>query len=219
MKVKIYITLMILSLGMMHCGLDKLLLEEAPVLGDLTLNVYTVDPGDTVQATIEVESANGDELLYDWSVTGGIIIPPENHNTVMWKVPITGGGYRIEVQVSNEHEKSSSTHQNITVRSFELPQVEIVSPSHGVYFAQYSSLPVQVNASHQNGIANVRLYVNDVLQTTVEGKSNSTHYHFAVELDQPAGNVEIKAEAMGSLAVASGLDSIVVITEGVVLGK
>lgn len=203
----------------MHCGLDKLLLDEAPVLGNLTLSAYTVDPGDTIQAVIEVESANGDELSYDWSVTRGSIIPPENTKTVMWKVPLTGGQYHIYVKVENEHEKSSSTQQNITVRSFELPQVEIVTPTNGEYFAQYATVPVEVNASHQNGISNVRLFVNDVLESTVEGNLNSTKYRFMINLDQPVGNVEIKAIASGTLAIESGSDSIFVVTEGVVLGK
>ena len=219
MKLKFFIVAFLPGLFILHCGLDKLLLEEAPVLAELSLSTYTADPGDTIQAVIAVERANGDALLYDWSVTGGTILPPENHDTVYWKVPFTGGLYNISIEVTNEHDKSSSVQQNITVRSYEVPQVEIVSPASGAHFAQYATIPVKVHASHQNGIAHVSLYINDLLQVTVEGKSNATQYDFSIELNQPPGNIEIKAEATGTLAVETGMDSVIIMTEGVVLGK
>ncbi len=311
-KIFVFIVLILMAALVVSCGLEKIIAGvEGPLLSNITLTSYTVDPGDTVRASIEVEEANGEELSYSWSANGGTVIPPVDRGFVDWKVPIESGTYTITVEVTNEHEtstksenvivrdlpeplapelgsialsayevdpedtvtatvqvnrpgqgtlhyvwsvsggrvipptdqeqvtwalpkfggqyiievevsnafKSSTADQQITVRSLERPKVEIISPEDGDHFVQFTTIPVQVRASHQNGIADVSLYVNNVFQSTLGGQASNDDYQFEVDLDQSAGEVSIRAEATAHFSIETGMDSVLVITEGVVLGK
>jgi hypothetical protein len=205
--------------GVTGCGIDLFEEIKAPVIVNVEATSYEVNPGDTIRASVNVKNSDKDILKYEWTSNGGYFIPPYDQTFIYWKAPSEGGNYQIEVKVSNE-EKSSTRSVTITVRSEQAPYVEILSPERGEYFAQYSTLDIQAIARHDNGIQQVKLYINDLFRDNKNGQS-SDKYNFSYRLTESdsAGVTEIKIEAVANTTGKVGIDSVEINIEGIVLGK
>jgi len=203
---------------MLGCSSDLFETKKPPEINRLEASSYEVNPGDTVRVTVEIE--NSDETLnYQWLKDGGTFIPPEDRSYIDWIAPAEGGSYHIAVTVSNE-EKSSDKEITITVRSLENPLTEIISPKKGEFVVQYNDIVINASAQHDNGIQQVRLYINDILRNNLGGHS-SEFYQFTYRLSEaePSGDLEIKVIATANVTGSEGRDSVTVIVEGIILGK
>jgi hypothetical protein len=213
----------ILNLGFLCCGLLMLLcsaienlvgIKKAPVIEQMVLSRYEIDPGDTLLASVTVQDESGDVLHYEWSANGGQFIHPVDRPQVNWIAPAIGGVFTISIEVSNS-EKSSTDSENVTVRSFVSPSIKILSPEKGAFLVQYDSLRVRGLAQHNNGINRVNLYVNDVLHAWTPGHQTN-EYVFTTGLSIGAGPAEVKLEAIANVTFSIGRDSVMVTIEGVV---
>jgi hypothetical protein len=196
---------------------DKKTEIKSPEIQSLELDKYELDPGETVTATVSATDANGQTLIYEWTVSGGQLLPPLDRSQVRWKTPAVGGVYRITVKVSNE-EKSASRSVNATVRSLVNPVVKILSPSEGSRWLQHTDLSVTAQARHDNGIARVDLFLNRSRKATLNGRTDGM-YAFTCELDEPAGPAKVRIEAVANVTGSAGSDSVGIFIDGVVIGK
>ncbi len=204
-------------LTILGCSSDIFEIVKSPEIESMTLSAYEVDPGDSVRITLKVK--NTDSVLhYNWSANGGDFIPPTDQAEVFWKAPREGGQYRITVKVSNE-KKSTTKSQNVTVRSYTEPIVEILVPQNGDYLIQYSEIKIQVFAQHNNGINHLNFFIDDTLKTTVNGHIISSEYEFPYQCSESPGEKEMKIEAFANITGTVGRDSIQVVIEGIVMGK
>jgi len=206
-----------LTLLLVSCNsLDKLINGVAPEVERITLTQYEIDPGDTLTASVVVDTGD-DPMQFEWSVNGGQLLPPTDGSSVIWRAPVTGGQYRLKVKVSNEI-GTDKAEQNITVRSYINPVISIQSPLGGQFFTQYQRIPVAVSASHDNGIRALRLFTNDTLRASLDG-SAAQSYLFQNVLLGVAGQMEIKIEAVANTTDAVNADSVFINVEGIVPGK
>lgn len=201
----------------LSCSTDLFNPEKPPQITALTLDRYEVDPGDTVTATATVRDAKDKALAYGWSATAGLFLLPSDQPTARWKAPSTGGPHRITVTVTGE-EKSASRSTDVTVRSLVLPDVLILSPQAGTYVVQHDSLEVRARARHDNGIDQVRLYVNGSLKKTADGGTGEV-VTFVCPVNEPSGAASIRVEAVARVSLLTKSDSVGIFVEGVVPGK
>ena len=199
------------------CSSDLFNPPKAPEITGLELDRYEVDAGDTVTMTVLVTDSKDPSLHYEWTADNGRFIPPLDKPQVKWKAPVAGGIYTISVKVSNE-DKSASRTQNVTVRSFAIPDVKIIEPGDGSHWVQYSTLSVTAHARHENGIARVDLFVNNHLKATLNGHP-ADGYAFTCDLNEPSGQAVVKIEATANVTGMAGKDSVSISIEGIVQGK
>jgi hypothetical protein len=190
---------------------------KSPAIQSLELDKYELDPGETATATASATDANGQALSYEWTVSGGQLLPPLDRSQVKWKTPVVGGAYRITVTVSNE-EKSASRSVSATVRSPVGPVVKILSPSEGSHRMQHTTLSVTAQARHDNGIARVDLFLNGILQATSNGRTDA-RYDFTCALEEPAGPASVRIEAVANVTGRVGSDSVGIVIDGLIIGK
>jgi hypothetical protein len=208
---------LIVLITVIGCSSDLFEINRAPEIVSMNFSAYEVDPGDTVQIILDIKDT--DEVLhYSWSANGGSFIPPTDRSEVEWKAPLEGGQYRITVKVSND-KKSTTKHQNVTVRSYTKPLVEILAPQNGEYLVQYSDVVVQAFAQHNNGIHHLNFFIDDTLKQTINGHVISSEYEFVYPLSVSPGEKEMKIEAFANITEAVGRDSIQITIEGILLGK
>lgn len=218
LKKTFILTVCILAfLAILGCSSDIFEIVRAPEIESMNFSAYEVDPSDSVQITLKVKDTDA-TLHYNWSASGGEFIPPTDQAVVLWKAPREGGQYRITVKVSNE-KKSTTKSQNVTVRSYTEPVVEILVPQNGDYLIQYSEITIQVFAQHNNGIDHLIFFVDDTLKATINGHIVSSEYEFSHQCSESPGEKEIKVEAFANITGTVGRDSIQVIIEGIVIGK
>jgi len=192
-------------------------LPKEPVIESLESSRFIVDPGDTVHFSVSAKNPNKGTLQYEWLANGGQFLPPFDQPEIDWKSPVVGGLFQITVKVSNA-KKSSSRSEQITVRSYVNPYVQILSPKNGAYVIQYSDVTIKARAQHNNGIHLVNFYVNDSLLARLSGGPND-EYNFTFPLAVSAGNAKLKVEAIANTTATIGKDSITVSVEGIILGK
>lgn len=200
------------------CSSDIFNPPKEPVIRELTLSAYEVNPGDTISVAVDVEDEKDAVLSYEWEVSGGRLIPPTDSPEVLWIMPVSGGDYTIRVKVTNQDDKSADKRATATVRSFENPIVQIESPETDDFFVQNETITIQANASHENGISSVNFYINDELQRTMTYQSGS-RYSTDVTLQSWVGATELKVEAVARTTRTVGCDSVTIYVEGIVLGK
>ena len=215
-KIKV-LYIMLGVLAMLSCSsLKKIITGVEPLIDRLEFSRYEVDPGDTL--TVRVRVSEGDTpLQYDWEADGGQFHAPVDEATVVWQAPVTGGTYRIRVEVSNDIGEDSES-RDVTVRSWADPAVSLYSPSPGEYYAQYTRIDILAQATHDNGIRALRLFINDDLKMTLGGHAAAEYAFQEIELDE-AGPAEIRVEAEANTTGAMGVDIVTVNVEGIVIGK
>ncbi|NIR63282.1 MAG: hypothetical protein GWN00_07465, partial [Aliifodinibius sp.] len=201
----------------LNCDSDIFNPGDPPVIESLrTANdVYEVNPGDTV--TIVVVATNPEEgpLTYRWTATAGEMLLPSDRDTVHWVAPVNGGRYKIEVEVSNLKDKSSEDEVEIEVISQTAPFVQITFPTEGAFLVQFSNIIVSASAFHANGLQSVGLVINDSLITTQGPNAGGNTYQFNYRLDLPAGQNELKVEAVANITGNTGSDEITINVEGI----
>ena len=198
--------------------------KEAPQVS----NIYSssddliVNQGDTVLFWVNATNPEEGDLIYQWTANGGTLIPPVNKDSVHWRASNTGGIYNIQVDVSNDYE-TSIKNIDITVLSSEIPYVKIISPVAQETIIQNYLIEFAVECSHENGINEVRFFVNDSLYESideVETTSDTKNYIYNWQVDAPAGNAELKVEAESHNPSAPiGVDIVNVIVAGMIVGK
>lgn len=214
---RIAILVALVLAAMAACSPGIFGLPEAPEIRSLTLDRYEVDPDDTVTAVVSIKDAKDKSLTYEWSCAAGRFLPPLDQARALWKAPAVGGAYRLGVKVSNE-DKSSSRTVDVTVRSFTLPAVRLLSPEDGARLVQYSTLAVAAEARHENGIARVDLLLNGSLRATLNGRADG-RYDFTCALDAPSGPATVTVTAVANVTGRAASDSVTVSVEGIVLGR
>ncbi len=86
-------------------SIDKIIIEpDEPTINQL------------VKLTVFASDADGDELLYKWSVSEGGVNNNGRNNPAYWSTPSTAGNYRITCQVSDNIE---IVHRNMNVSILE----------------------------------------------------------------------------------------------------
>ena len=109
------------------CSSDIFNPPKEPVIHELALSAYEVNPGDTISVAVDVEDEKDAVLSYEWEISGGRLIPPTDSPEVSWIMPVSGGDYTIRVKVTSQDDKSADKRATATVRSFENPVVQIQS--------------------------------------------------------------------------------------------
>jgi len=178
----------------------------------------TVNPGDTVSITVNASNPEEGELTYKWTVSAGSIIDGTYESTLIWKAPIVGGPYNIEIEVSNE-DKSNTESITIQVASHVNPYVNITSPVLGEYLIQHTTHKLEFDATHNNGIAQIYIIINNQVIDSLAGSPSITSYDYNWRISQNAGNTEIKIEAISNITTVMGSDRINVSIEGILPGK
>ncbi len=168
---------------------------EKPVINSVDASPNNVNPGDTVTAIVEATNPEEGLLTYSWSAPdGGLFIQPANHDTAFWIAPFTGKTYTLKVTIRNE-QKSNSGSDEVTVVSSVKPLVNVSSPTNGSYFVQNEDINIILTAYHDNSLAFVRLFVNDIQQGE-ESYNASNNYTFSFKTDSSMiGDVPIKVVA------------------------
>ncbi len=207
----------ILGTVLLHCNADLFKPKPAPVIEQLrTINdVYQFNPQDTVTIVVIASDPDGGVLRYEWSASGGQLLLPVNRDTVRWVAPVVGGTYSIEVNVSNQNDKSTTDEISIEVLSRANPTVKILSPSDGAFIVQFSDMTISASAFHVNGLQSVTLFINDSLVSTQPPHAGSNIYDFPYRVNLPAGSNGIRIEALSTVG-SLGQDSARVNVEGIV---
>ena len=220
MKNKI-ILFLILSILLFGCEAAEDLFKErqAPEINSIVSDKgWTISPGDTLSITVTASNPEDGELTYKWTVSAGSIVDGAYESTLIWKAPLIGGPYSIEIEVSNEY-KSNTENVTVEVASSLNPYVKINSPSTGEYLIQHTTYNIKFDATHNNGIAQIYIYVNNQVTDSLVGTTTTTSYNKDWVITQSAGNTEIKIEAISRLTAKSGFDRVNVSIEGILPGK
>ena len=219
MKLKILLFL-IITIVLFACDAAEDLFTErkAPNVDPIqSNNGFEVDPGDTLEFTVNASNLEEGDLSYEWSKEAGTIIGSINETSIMWKAPLSGGTYRISVKVSNDY-KSTTNYVDVIVRSKLNPYVNISAPPGGTYLIQFTPIIMEFEAVHNNGIALIYIYINDQKIDSLVGLTQ-TDYSYNWDVSTSSGDKEIKVEAISKITDKVGSDSINVTIEGIIPGK
>jgi hypothetical protein len=93
--------------------------NRPPAIASLTANAGWILPSGTLQVTCTASDADGDELLYDWSTSGGEI-DGEGY-TITWEAPASEGSYSVAVTVTDGRGGEAMDYVTITVRANNNP--------------------------------------------------------------------------------------------------
>lgn len=220
MKTKI-ILFLIISIILFGCEAAEDLFKERKAPDIISIESdkgWNVNPGDTVSITVDANNPEDGELTYKWTVSAGSIVDGTYDSILIWKAPIVGGPYIIEIEVSNEY-KSNTESVTVEVASNLNPYVKINSPTNGEYLVQHTTHKIQFDATHNNGIAQIYVYINDQKTDSLVGSTTNTSYEIDWIITQDAGNSELKIEAISRLTAKSGFDDVIVSIEGILPGK
>jgi hypothetical protein len=219
-KIKYFI--IILSILLIGCfqdpGDDDIDAPEVSIVysssDDLEIN-----QGDTVSFWVDATDPQEEDLTYHWTASGGTIITPANKDSMSWRSPNSGGTYTIRVEVSNST-KTTTRSINIEVLSEEIPYVKIISPLANATLTQFYNENIEVECGHDNGIHEVRFFINDSLYEALAGVTTggTNLYVYSWYIDVPAGTAEIRVEAESANPAAPrvGIDGITVNIGGIV---
>lgn len=219
---KKFILLTLAGILLISCDAEKLF-KKAPVIEELiiTPEKAIVHPGDTVFAEVKATNPEEGELTYHWTISPegeGFILDPVDRAAIRWLAANTAGDYTFKIKVSNSY-KSAEQSKIVKVRETSVPVVRIVKPKAGDYLVATIETEVEVRASHNNGIAQVHFYVNDVFQESVTGSSENSYFFGFTPDSGMVGKAELKAVAKAISVATPGADSIEVNVEGILPGK
>lgn len=91
-------------------------INQAPFIRDLVAAPGYGHPSDILPVRVDASDANGDSLIYEWSVTGGKLTGEGSQ--VNWQLPDQEGTYKVEVMVSDGAGLSASAKTNVLVKNF-----------------------------------------------------------------------------------------------------
>ena len=185
--------------------------EVSPIQSDKGFNVNL---GDTVTFSVTATNPEEGDLTYEWSATGGTFVGSTRETFALWKA--TGGGnYQINIDVSN-NDKSTRKSTTITVISPTNPFVNIIEPKTGDFLVEGTTVNIEFEAMHVNGISEVYVEAND--STIYYNNRDQSIYTYGWNVFGPSGETELKVTAHANTG-AIGAQSILVIIEGILPGK
>ncbi len=221
---KLYIILVIFILFLIACNAveDLVTEKEAPEVSPIQSDKgFTVDPRDTVTFSVTATNPGEGSLSYDWSTETNSFLGSNRSNSVIWKAPLSGGQYWIKVDVSN-NDKTTTQTDEIEVKSPDNPYVNISTPAAGEFLVQGTSIDINFEAIHSNGISQIFVMINDSIIFSRPGhtlRTQSDYVYTWVDVSAPAGEAEIKIQARAAITDSVGVDSVNVTIEGILPGK
>jgi len=196
-------------------------LKKDPELGGegIVVSADRVAPRDTVTAYINATNPIDGPMYFEWTATGGGYIPPADGDTVQWIAPLIGGTYRLQVKVRN-NDGSAEAYKDIVVISADEPLARIEQPRENSYFVSGETVYVTNTAEHENGIATVRMFVNQKLVSEVDGHAAGAYrFNFTADTSM-VGDAVIKVEAQAANQFSTvGADSVTVHIKGYIEGE
>ena len=115
--------------------------ESTSFTQPLTINSLETDddqvnPGDECYVECNTESADGDNLKYEWSANGGEI--RGKGSDITWIAPKEADKYKITVTVSNDQGDEVSDSLSIKVKAVDPPEIEeiVVNPDNPKYLVE-----------------------------------------------------------------------------------
>ncbi len=213
----------LLALQLSGCeGVQDLITDQRPQLGDLLLSAKQVMPLDTVVANIEATNPIAGSLEYNWSVqpNRGYFLQPADGDTAFWVAPVQGGVYQISVTVSNSKRSVTSSPEEVNVLISSDPLVEIRKPLAEEYFVVGQTITIESRASHDNGLSWVRAFVNDSLIGQSDQTTNGLYSFSCTATNSMVGASYIKVQAAAANALSpKGSDSVQIKIGGIIPGK
>ena len=178
-----------------------------------------VMPQDTIWAVIHATNPLNGPLEYEWHCDGGRYMQPADGDSVFWIAPLNGGLYQLWVVVRNEDGASESPRKRINVVSTSAPVVNFILPRPHDYFVVSQTLHVQIRAQHENGIAQVRLWVNDSLIGRSDTAQDDLYDFYFTAEEKMVGESLLKAEAIANNQWhTTGTDQVTILIGGVLPG-
>ncbi|WP_235296370.1 LamG-like jellyroll fold domain-containing protein [Portibacter marinus] len=95
-------------------------IQQAPEIIEIHIEEAYFAPGQQVELEGMATDANGDPLIFVWSVDGGEIVG--DSNKAIWTLPLLEGVYEVGLEVIDPEQLKASKTRQILVRDFE--QVE-----------------------------------------------------------------------------------------------
>ncbi|MDH4068436.1 MAG: PKD domain-containing protein [Dehalococcoidia bacterium] len=111
--------------------------NSAPTINALVANADWALPSGSLNVTCDAKDSDGDELTYEWTVTGGNIAGTGSE--VVWNAPQDLGVYNITLLVSDGHGSADTRTLHVTVVTGQPPTIEalVVTAEH-CYLKSYS---------------------------------------------------------------------------------
>jgi len=203
-------------------GVQDLIIDQRPQLGELQLSANQVMPLDTVRARISATNPIEGSMEYEWSVLPdrGYLLQPADADTAFWVAPLQGGVYQISVRVSNSKRSVNSAPKDVNVLISSDPVVNIRKPLTDAYFVLGQTFTIEARARHDNGLSWVRAFVNDSLVGQSDQTANSTYLFQCTAAANMVGAPYIKIRAAAANALAPvGSDSVRIKIGGIIPGK
>jgi predicted secreted protein len=122
--------------------------SQRPVINSLEAEADWTTPMGSLLVTCNASSPNGDDLIYEWSTTGGTITGtgPE----VTWTAPDSADSYNVRVTVTDGHGGQVTKEVTITVAANRVPYINslVADPD---WTTPSASLQVTCNATDPDG--------------------------------------------------------------------
>ncbi|MFO7773190.1 MAG: hypothetical protein R6V59_04540 [Dehalococcoidia bacterium] len=117
----VIVTVIVVAAAVLSISLHVVLGNRPPVIASLEARAEWVPPSESTQIVCSASSPGGEELSYDWWVSGGEI--QGRGATVTWTAPDEEGEYRIEVTVTDGRGGQDTHHITIRVKDNRPPVI------------------------------------------------------------------------------------------------
>ena len=101
--------------------LDTMLANHRPAIIGLEADPVKIIPSGSCQIVCNASDADGDELSYNWSASGGEINGAGD--TVAWTAPDSAGSYNVTVTATDGHGGEATDYVTIEVRANKPPTI------------------------------------------------------------------------------------------------
>ena len=142
------ITVIVVAAVLLSILLDTMLANHQPAITSLKAEPERVILSGSCQIVCTASDADGDELSYNWSASGGEI--NGEGATVTWTAPNSVGSYNVTVTVTDGRGGEAMKQITITVRANKSPKITSVIAD-AVWTTPSGNLQVTCNASDPDG--------------------------------------------------------------------
>lgn len=118
----VIITVVVVVAAVLSISLHMVLGNRAPVIASLEAGGDRVFPSGSTELVCTVSDADGDELSYAWSASGGEI--EGQGATVTWMAPDQEGDHDVTVTVTDSRRAEDMKHVTITVMANRPPEID-----------------------------------------------------------------------------------------------
>ncbi|TMP42893.1 peptidase M4 [Pseudoalteromonas citrea] len=186
----------------LECGSDSEQPNKAPTVKFVTPSEQeNLQLGERITVLLNAEDQDGQVSAVNISVNGTLLTTlTQSPYRITWQ-PEEAGSYQISAHAIDDREiKSDIAAVNVTVQDAEpmpsAPRVQLLSPLHGSVYEQGSTVPLNVNASDDDGdLKQVVYFINGVQIQSVQAP-----YSASVTVPN-VGNYSIYAVATDSLGL------------------